>query len=79
MPKISKTKRELRELLRHMPPLYHKLPNEDFSYKKSEVLAWVVKSPRALAYLWDGIAQSKEIVYDKATGKWHGVEWEKDE
>ena len=33
------------DCVKTMPPLYHSLPNEQFSLQKSEVVAWLIKQP----------------------------------
>lgn len=62
-----------------MPPLYHTLPGEIFDYRKSEVLQWLSERPALIQYLYDRAVSTKQIVFNHATGKWQGVEWEDDE
>lgn len=64
---------------RYMPPLFHKLPGEDYDVKKSEAVKWLIKNPTILEYVWNKFKQSKDIIYDPSTGKWQGVDWEADE
>lgn len=78
MPKINKSKQKLKDSARFMPPMYHSVPGEKFSYKTSEALAWILKSPYALEYVWNAVKSSGAIEYDSATGKWHGVDWSED-
>lgn len=63
----------------NMPPLYHKLPGEEFHYKKSEVLKWLSERPILIEYLFDRAVSTKQIVYNKNTGTWQGIHWEADE
>ena len=56
-----------------MPPLYHTLPGEQYDPKKSQVLKWISEYPELLAYVFDKLAQSGQIVYDQDTGRWQGV------
>lgn len=48
-----------------MPPVYHKLPNEEYDPKKSEAIQWMIQQPEILEYLWDHVKQSKFVEYDK--------------
>lgn len=64
--------------LKSMPPLYHKLPNQDFSYENSEVLKWLGNQKEALGWLVGSAYKNKYLKYDKGTGKWQGVDY-KDE
>lgn len=64
---------------RNLPPSFHKVPGEDYNVKKSEVVNWLIQRPSILEYLWDQIKQSKDIVYNPETGKWHGVDYDEEE
>lgn len=64
--------------IRKMPPLYHTIPGEDFDIEKSVVINWLLRKPEVLNYLWDHIKQSGYIKYDKYTGKWQGVDYDRD-
>lgn len=63
----------------NMPPLYHTLPGETFNYKNSEVLKWLADRPALIEYLFDRAVSTKQIVYNKYTGQWRGVDWEEEE
>lgn len=39
----SKARQDVVNAAKKMPPLFHKLPNEDFDYRKSRTLWWLVK------------------------------------
>ena len=58
-----------------MPPLYHKIPNQDFDIRKSRVIWWLIKQPDVLNGIWNEVKQSGNIKYDSATGKWKGVDF----
>lgn len=61
------------ETLKHMPPLHHKLPNEQYDFFKSEAMKWLLSQPKVQASL---ITQmNKHCVYDKDTGTWVGKEY----
>ena len=72
----QKSKSKKIEIAKLMPPKYHKLPNEDYSSKKSEAIKWLLMNPSILEFVWDYIKQSGYIVYDSNTGKWQGVDYE---
>ena len=67
------------EVGRHMPPLYHKLPGEDYDVRKSPAVKWLIKNPAILEFVWDQFKQSSDVIYDADSGKWIGVDWEGDE
>lgn len=68
------------EIGRKMPPLYHKLPNEEFDIEKSEVVQWLIQQPETKQFIYDRIMNRskalKPIEYDSHTGKWKGVDYE---
>lgn len=67
----------LLDIAKTMPPLYHKLPNEDYDVNKSEVAKWLVNQPDIMNYIVNRIKSCKNfIVYDPSTGKWHGVDYD---
>lgn len=61
---------------RNLPPSYHKLPDQDYSVKNSEVIQWLIQRPSILEFVWDQIKNSDDVKYDPETGKWQGVDWE---
>ena len=77
--KRSKTREAIVATARKMPPLYHTLPDQEFSWHKSRTLWWLTKQPAALKYLWDIVKQSGAIQYDHNSGKWVGVDFESSE
>lgn len=79
MARKNKTKQSIIETAKQMPPLFHKLPDEEFDYRKSRTLWWLVKQPEVLKYIWDIVKQSEAIIYNPVTHKWQGVEFEEDE
>ncbi len=61
---------------RNLPPLYHKLPDKEYSPKKSEVIQWLIQRPSILEFIWDHVKQSGDVVYNAKSGKWQGVDYE---
>lgn len=68
------------EVAKKMPPLYHKLPGEEFDIAKSEVVKWLITQPEIMQFIMDRVANRAEasrlITYDPDTGKWQGVEYD---
>lgn len=60
-------------VLRKMPSLYHKLPDENFDLEKSEVVKWIITKPEIQEWIYQVAKDNHLIKYDKETGKWHGV------
>ena len=79
MKKTSKARQAIIDAARKMPPLFHKIPDEEFDFRKSRTLWWLVKQPEILKFVWDAIKQSGAIVYDSSTQKWHGVDFKEEE
>ena len=75
----TKTRNAKLMTIANMPPLHHMLPGESFDYRKSEVLKWITARPALIEYVYDQAKQKGEIIYDKETGKWQGVDWEADD
>lgn len=73
-----KTRSKKLSVARNLPPLYHKLPDKDYSAKDSEVIKWLIQRPAILEFIWDNIKQSGDVFYDSDTGKWQGVDYEDD-
>lgn len=61
--------------LKNMPPLYHKLPNQEFSYERSEVFKWISNQKEALGWLLGSAYKNKYLKYNKETGKWQGIDY----
>ena len=59
-----------------MPPLYHKLPDEDFDISESEVIAWIAGQSDILDLARDRARWHGLIVFNKNTGKWQGVDYD---
>lgn len=80
MQKRSKSRQDIIDVAKQMPPLYHKLPsNETFDIRKSRTLWWLVKQPQVLKYVWDIVKQSGAVKYNSSTGKWTGVDFESED
>lgn len=75
----NKSKQAIIDIAKKMPPLFHKLPDEDFDYRKARTLWWLTKQPEVLKYIWDMVKQSGALEYDSATHKWHGVDFRYEE
>lgn len=64
-----------------MPPLYHTLPNESFDINKSEVVKWLLDQDSIKQYIFEQVRNHNPsivpIIYDKETGRWQGVDFEK--
>lgn len=61
---------------RFLPPSFHKLPNEDYDVRKSEVVKWLIERPSILEFVWDQFKQSNDVFYNSKTGKWQGVDYD---
>lgn len=79
MPKRNKSRQNIVDAAKRMPPLLHKFPNEEFDIRRSRVLWWLVKQPAVLQYIWNLVKQSGAIVYDPNTRKWSGVDFVREE
>lgn len=79
MKKRKRVSKEL-DIARRMPPLYHKLPGENFDINKSEVAKWLVNQPDIVNYVVNRIkaagTSNPLICYNPSTGKWQGVDYE---
>jgi hypothetical protein len=65
------------DVIKSMPPGYHKLPDREFDIHKSKVVKWLIQQPEILQYLWDEVARRTEhVVYNPTTGLWVGVDYE---
>lgn len=64
-----------------MPPLFHKLPEEKYDVRKSEVVKWLLEQDEMLEYVFDAVRgfgfKESPIEYDSTTGKWQGVDYGK--
>jgi hypothetical protein len=61
---------------RVMPPLYHKIPGEEYSTKDSQVIQWLIRQPELCEFIWDKIKQSGDVFYNSDTQKWQGVDYD---
>lgn len=73
---MKKSKSKKLGIARNLPPLYHKLPGQDYSPKKSEAIQWLIQRPSILEFIWDHVKQSGDVVYDSDTRKWQGIDYE---
>ncbi len=79
MPKRCKSRQDVIEAAKTMPPLYHKLPNQTFDFRQARTLWWLVKQTAVLKYVWEIVKQSGAVTYDARTGKWQGIDFETEE
>lgn len=79
MAKRNGSQQAIVDAARKMPPLYHKLPNTEFDFRKARTLWWLVKQPSVLKHIWNIVKQSGAIKYDECTGKWQGVDFVSEE
>ncbi len=63
------------DVLKSMPPLYHTLPEQDFSYDDSEVLKWLGEQKVVLSWLLNSAYKNNYLKYNKDTGMWQGVDY----
>jgi len=63
-------------IARNLPPLYHKMPGQEYDVKNSEVTKWLIQRPSILEFIWDQLKQSGDILYDPDTGKWKGADYD---
>lgn len=75
--KRTKGRQAIVDVAKKMPPLYHKLPDEEYDLRKSRVLWWLIKQPEVLEDVWNLVKQSGAIKYNSDTGKWQGVNFER--
>ncbi|MGX7163372.1 hypothetical protein [Enterococcus massiliensis] len=64
--------------LRFMPPLYHKLPDKEYTDDSSEVLQFISRQPEILNWIRQNAAQRGMIIYDSVSRTWQGVDYEED-
>lgn len=60
------------EILADMPPLRHS-NSGPYDVTKSEVVAWLVKSPWAMEHLFQQARLTGRIRYDAEAGVWRGI------
>jgi len=60
---------------KNMPPLKHTIPGRAFSWADSEVVDWLIKQQEVRQIVFEAV-KGNEIVFDPATGKWRGVDYE---
>ena len=72
----SKRAQELRRACERMPELVHyvgKGEGAEYDVIKSELVAWLVKQPVVLEFLWQKVRESGAIVYNSETNTWQGL------
>lgn len=58
-----------------MPPLRHSFPDQPYDVTKSEVVAWLLTQPECLERLFQEAVKSEQIVFEKESGLWAGVDF----
>ncbi|RXS70788.1 hypothetical protein ER615_00180 [Streptococcus pyogenes] len=77
MARSKKVRSKKLEVGKYMPPLYHKLPCNDYNHERSEVLMWVSEQPDLLEWTFAQLKSAGYVKYNSETGTWSGVEdWE---
>lgn len=77
MARHKKVRSKKLEVGKYMPPLYHKLPNEEYFAENSEVLQWIAKQPNLLEWTFSQLKSAGYVEYDPETGIWSGIkDWE---
>lgn len=74
MARHKKVRSKKLEVGKIMPPLYHKLPNEEYTAEHSEVLQWIAKQPNLLEWTFAQLKSAGYVEYDSEIGIWSGVE-----
>ena len=64
------------DVLKTMPPLYHRIPGKEFDPNESPVLDWLSMQTDLLSWLKDRARENGFIVYDSETGRWQGVDYD---
>lgn len=64
------------DMAKQMPPLYHKLPGQDFDIKKSCVIRWLLEHKETYDYILRKLQRSGAIKYNSDTNMWQGVDFE---
>lgn len=67
-------------VLKIMPPLYHKHPEvdvEEWDINDSELLKWAIQNDELKIFFTNQLKNSKYIRYDQETGCWIGIDYEK--
>ena len=60
--------------LKKMPPVPHSNQGE-FSYKKSQMLKWILEQDEVLDWLCQYVFNSGYVKYDSDAKKWQGVDY----
>jgi hypothetical protein len=58
-----------------MPPLRHSFPYKPFSFAESEVVKWLLSQPECLERIFQEAYDSDQIVYEKESGLWTGMDF----
>lgn len=74
MARSKKVRSKKLEVGKSMPPLYHKLPNKEYSVENSEVLQWISKQPDLLEWTFAQLKSAGYVEYNSETGVWSGIE-----
>lgn len=58
-----------------MPPLYHTLPDHEFSFDKSQVLNFIRNNEQAVMRIFTLAVNAKLIAYDSQSHMWYGTSY----
>lgn len=81
---MNRPKNNRLNCLKKMPPLKHKLPNNEFDIMKSEVVDWMVQQPEIRQWLYDKVTDKSGgkkpefIFYNPEQETWQGVDYHGD-
>lgn len=72
---IKRKRSKKLDIAKKMPPLRHSIPEQDFDWKTSEVMKWLLLQDEIRSWIWQQITNSKYIIFDPETRTWCGVEY----
>jgi hypothetical protein len=75
---VSRKHRFALDVAKTMPPLPHKV-GDTFSVETSEVVAWLVRQPKIMQYLFQTCSGNGLIVFDTVARTWHGKDYKPDD
>jgi len=63
-------------VVKTMPKLQHRIPNEEYDVAESNVVKWLIQQPDVLQHLFETMKDRKLIKYNSDTSTWQGIEYE---
>jgi hypothetical protein len=67
------------DAFRDMPPLHHRLPDEEYKTSKSEVYDWIREQEDIMHWLMMKAHKAGAIKYDPVLEMWHGSKYFEEE